>query len=114
MIPTIAAHIVAIVEFLLGAVGGGIVVWLWVSHHRRQREARGAPADLHHTLDLLRRAVAADVACTVAEKEEPVVANKTPRPGPDLIDKATSVARLALGDGRMHISRRQPILYRYR
>jgi diguanylate cyclase (GGDEF)-like protein len=105
MIPTVAAHIVAIVEFFLGAIGGGIGVWIWVTHNRRKRETRGAPADLHHTLDLLRRAVAADIACTVAEKEEPVVAHKTPRPGPDMIDKATATARLALGDGRMHISR---------
>lgn len=103
MIPTAAAHIVAIVEFFLGAVSGGIVIWLWVSRNRRLRVARGMPSDLHHTLDLLRRAVGADVACTVAEKEEPVIANKTPRPAPDLIAKATATARLALGDGRMHI-----------
>ncbi len=105
MIPTTAAHIVAIVEFVLGAIGGGIVVWLWTNHNRRRRYARGAPADLHHTLDLLRRAVGADVACSVADREEPVVANKTPRPSPELVDKATSVARLALGDGRMHIAK---------
>jgi diguanylate cyclase (GGDEF)-like protein len=106
MMPEMVTHIVAVVEFTLGAIAGTIATWLWVRSHRSRREARGTPADLHHTLDLLRRATEAEVACSVSEDDEdPVVATGNPRPSPELIDKTIATAKLALGDGRMHINR---------
>ncbi|MFQ5551454.1 MAG: hypothetical protein ACE5FJ_09490, partial [Gemmatimonadales bacterium] len=97
--------LIAIIEFLLGGVAGGVVVWIWIRRHRRMRERKTTPADLHHTLDLLRRALRGSVVCTVGKDEEPVVSTMDPRPIPEYVSKVVATARLAMGDGRMHLLR---------
>src|SRR5712692_7330585 len=95
---------------LWGSLGGavaGALTAAGVSSWWRRR-GRGSPrsdvlaVDTEYTLDLLRRADGAVVACLALESDASALSLGEPRPDQAVIDRVVATARLARGDGRLH------------
>ena len=101
------AWIALIIGLLLGAViGAGAAGGL--RRRRRTSGSRRVPtplASVEHVLDLIRRAHHADAVCLCACDAEPVVEGGSSPLEPKVAERVTSLAKLAMGDGREHIIR---------
>ncbi len=106
------AWITLIIGLLLGAVIG-----LGAAGGLRRRRRTNGPrrvqtplASVEHVLDLIRRAHHADAACLCAGNVEPVVVSGSSSLEPEVAERAMSLAKLAMGDGREHVSRGDEII----
>lgn len=101
------AWITLIIGLLLGAViGVGAAGGL--RRRRRTSGSRRVPtplASVEHVLDLIRRAHHADAVCLCACDAEPVVVSGSSPLEPEVAERAMSLAKLAMGDGRRHVIR---------
>ncbi len=95
--------------FLLGVVVGaafGVAAyWWWQWRRIREFGPDLMPANVPHTVDLLRRAHGAMAACVIVPDTDPVVSVGSPRPAGTVIERALATTRLALTDGREHVLR---------
>ncbi len=93
--------------WILGAFVAGAVAGVAVARALRRRITRSTaealPDDVPHVIDLLRRAYQAAGACLVTWDAEPEVSLGDPAPSSSLVERAISVARLAMGDSREHV-----------
>ncbi len=99
--------ITLIIGLLLGAVVGmGAAGGL----RRRRRTSGSRPvqtplASVEHVLDLIRRAHQASAVCLCGRGAEPVVVSGSSPSEPEVAERAMSLAKLAMGDGREHVIR---------
>ncbi len=95
--------------WILGAFVAGAVAGVAVARALRRRITRSTaaalPGDVPHVIDLLRRAYQAAGACLVTWDAEPEVSLGDHAPSSSLVERAISVARLAMGDSREHVLR---------
>lgn len=100
------------ITFILGLLAGAIF-GLWLgggrSLHRRPlrrpRRPQPPPSSVEHFLDLVRRAHHASMVCLCGRGTEPVVTKGSATVEPEIGERALSLARLALSDGREHVAR---------
>ncbi len=85
----------------MGAAGGLRRRWLTSG----SRRVRTPLASVEHVLDLIRRAHHADAVCLCARDAEPVVASGSSPLEPEVAERAMSLAKLAMDDGREHLIR---------
>lgn len=91
--------------FLAGLVLG-VALHRW--RRRRSLDRFGPellPTDVPHVIDLLRRAHRGWAVCFLAGEADPICSIGDPRPPQSVIDRAQSLARLAMADGREHVVR---------
>ena len=106
---------IATLTFLVGLVGGvaGGVAWSRrrpMRRHtppgsRRGSTAPGPAVSIDHVIELARRALQASAVCLVGRELDSVIARGEIGFDNAPIDKAVSLARLAMADGRQHVVR---------
>ena len=103
-----------IVILLAGAAGGmvlGVVGFAWLSQRTRtSANPQSLPADAPYVVELLRRVHAAAAACVVIPGIDPVWAKAAPSPPDSLLERTSTIALLALGDGEEHIVKEQGLI----
>ncbi len=97
------AWITLIIGLLLGAVSGVGAAGGLRRRASRSRRVQTPLASVEHVLDLIRRAHSAEAVCLCACDEEPVVASGSSPSEPEVAERAMSLAKLAMGDGRRHV-----------
>ncbi|MFQ5703559.1 MAG: GGDEF domain-containing protein [Gemmatimonadales bacterium] len=95
-----------VVEFVFvfgaGAIAGAIAYGLL--RGPKGRTARDlCSGDVPHLLDLLRRAHGATAVCAVMPDTEPVVSDGDAAPSVAMLDRVVALAKLGMGDGRVHV-----------
>ncbi len=90
----------------------GVVVGVGLSGRPLQRRRSGkprspqaTPSSVQHIIDLLRRAHGARATCLVGRSTEPVVSTSTESTEPQALEQMMGLAKLAMGDGREHVTR---------
>jgi diguanylate cyclase (GGDEF)-like protein len=95
------------IAVLLAGIAGGMVLstlgFAWLQRRRRSAELESVPGDIHHVIDLMRRAHGADAVCVTAHDGEPLWAKSAPEPPPRLTERTLMLASLALAERREHV-----------
>ncbi len=71
----------------------------------KPRSPQAVPSSVQHIVDLLRRAHGARATCLVGRSTEPVVSSGTESTEPQILEQMMGLAKLAMGDGREHVTR---------
>ena len=104
---SLTAWIALLIGLAVGVMGGMYVRRSEIKRARPRRAAdrRALPTSTEHMLDLLRRLHGANAVCLVGRDADPVIATGVPATAPKSLDRAISLAQLAMGDGREHVTR---------
>ncbi|MCZ6916510.1 MAG: GGDEF domain-containing protein, partial [Gemmatimonadetes bacterium] len=105
----------AALTLLVGLLGGAAIGVAWsrrrpMRRHtppgsRRSSTARGPAVSIDHVIELARRALQASAVCLVGRELDSVIARGEIGFDNAPIDRAVSLARLAMADGRQHVVR---------
>ena len=98
MTPVIEFVVVFGIGIAVGAIAYGVL---------RGKSGKSPPdfhsGDIPHVLDLLRRAHGAIAVCAVMPETDPVVADGDSTASSTTLDRVVALAKLGLGDGRVHV-----------
>ena len=89
----------------VGMVAGVLMRGAGTAKSERFRRRARLPTSTEHVMDLLRRAHHAAAVCLVGRDTDPIVASAGPMVALKSFDRPITLARLAMGDGRQHVTR---------
>ncbi len=105
MNPWIALIVGLLVGVVVGVGLSGRPLLRRRSSKRRSPAPQAAPSSVQHIIDLLRRAHGARATCLVGRSTEPVVSGSAESTEPQVLERMVELAKLAMGDGREHVTR---------